>query len=285
MMKRLPPSKLRLSRAFTMIEIAISLAIIGFALVAIIGILPAGMSAQKENRQETIINQDATIWIDTIRSGARGADDLTNYVMAITNYVSTLRPDKTLMGAPQIYWFTRTSSGINTTPSSPGFPINNGYRIIGVLSTPKMLPAWSGGRLAGFTSNYVVAYVRSISGPASEKVPQRDPIVRDLGLSYRMVSEVTSAPYDTNWVNAAVYPTNSQQYSNTVYYSNVVMNLQTNLHDLRLIFRWPVLPNGEARPGWQVYRTMVSGPITNEPGPGLGYYFFQPRTYLQVKAP
>ena len=38
--------------AFTMVEIALSLAVIGFALVAVIGILPIGMNVQKENRQE-----------------------------------------------------------------------------------------------------------------------------------------------------------------------------------------------------------------------------------------
>src|ERR1044071_7522043 len=72
--------------AFTMIEIAISLAVIGFALVAIIGILPQGMTVQKENRQETIINQDAYMFLEAIRNGGRGFDDLTNYVVAITNY-------------------------------------------------------------------------------------------------------------------------------------------------------------------------------------------------------
>ena len=69
-----------------MIEIAISLAIIGFALVASIGILPTGMNVQKANRQETIINQDATVLLETVRNGARGLNDLTNYVYAITNY-------------------------------------------------------------------------------------------------------------------------------------------------------------------------------------------------------
>jgi type II secretory pathway pseudopilin PulG len=283
MMNGLSPSKRRPSQAFTMIEIALSLAIIGFALVAIIGILPAGMSAQRENRQETIINQDATIWIDAIRSGARGDDDLVNYVMAITNFVQDLRPNMTRAGLPRTNWYTTSASGIGTTPSSPGFPINTGYRIIGLLSTPKLIPTYSSGRLAGFTSNFVVAYVRSISGPASYSYPQRDTSVRDLGLSYRMVSEVTAAPFDTNSINAAMYPTNSPQYTNAILYSNVVMNLQTNLHDLRLIFRWPVLPNGDARPGWQVYRTMVSGPIANDPG--TPFFFIQPRTYLQVKAP
>src|SRR6185295_11838839 len=76
----------RSESAFTMVEIAISLAIIAFALVAIIGVLPLGLDVQKENRQETIINQDAGYFMDAIRNGARGLDDLTNYVTGITNY-------------------------------------------------------------------------------------------------------------------------------------------------------------------------------------------------------
>src|SRR5713226_956163 len=62
------------SSAFTMVEIAISLAVIGFALVAIIGILPSGTNVQKENREETIIGQDASLFIDAIRSGTKGMD-------------------------------------------------------------------------------------------------------------------------------------------------------------------------------------------------------------------
>src|SRR5450756_474530 len=65
----------RSQRAFTMVEIAISLAIIGFAMVAIIGVLPIGMTVQKDNREETVINQDATVFINAIRNGARGLDD------------------------------------------------------------------------------------------------------------------------------------------------------------------------------------------------------------------
>ena len=68
-----------------MVEIAICLAIIGIALVAIIGVLPIGLNVQKDNREETLIDQDATVFMENIRNGARGLDDLTNYVMAITN--------------------------------------------------------------------------------------------------------------------------------------------------------------------------------------------------------
>jgi type II secretory pathway pseudopilin PulG len=72
---------------FTLVEIALCLAIIGFGLVAIIGVLPAGLNVQKENRDETIINHEASMWVEAIRNGARGLDDLTNYVIAITNIV------------------------------------------------------------------------------------------------------------------------------------------------------------------------------------------------------
>ena len=70
-----------------MIEIAISLAVIGVALVAIIGVLPIGMNVQKDNREETDIDQDATTFSEAIRGGASSpfGADLTNYVYAITN--------------------------------------------------------------------------------------------------------------------------------------------------------------------------------------------------------
>ena len=154
-------------RAFTMIEIAISLAIIGFALAAIVGILPIGMNVQKENRQETIVNQDGQVFMDLIRNGARGLDDLTNYVYVISNSISGY----TTKGAMDVrtfsYRYTTTNS---TTPSQ--FPLTNGLRIIGLLSTPTYIPRYdANGNYIGYFSNRVSAFVRSMSGLASEKYP------------------------------------------------------------------------------------------------------------------
>ena len=70
------------AQGFTMIEIAICLAIIGVALVGIIGVLPYGMNTQRDNREETVIGQDANMLVELIRNGSHGADDLTNYVYA-----------------------------------------------------------------------------------------------------------------------------------------------------------------------------------------------------------
>jgi len=101
---------------FTMVEIAICLAIIGVALVAIIGVLPLGLRTQRDNREETIINQDATVFLEAIRNGARGLNDLTNYVYAVTNY-----------------W---TLFGANGTVIKGGGTINNGYTFANVSIAP-----------------------------------------------------------------------------------------------------------------------------------------------------
>ena len=108
---------------FTMIEIAIALGVIGFALVAIMGILPLGLNVQRDNRFETIINQDATYWLEAIRNGAQHAsidqDDLTNYVEQIQHYIPNVNatnpaaPYKLGNGGLGAYEFNSTSNIIS----------------------------------------------------------------------------------------------------------------------------------------------------------------------------
>ena len=279
------------ARGFTMIEIAISLAIIGFALVAIIGILPAGLNAQRDNRQETIVNQDASILMDAVRNGERGLDDLTNYVVSITNYLTDFTPAGN-SGPLTQFGYTLQVSTKNGAPTSPQFRLTNGFNIIGLLSTPKIVVHPSG---RGYTSNHVVAIFRSMSGPASEKPPQANPIMQDLALTYRVIADVSD--YNTNyynpgWTNFSGLSTNDIAYTSRSNYMILVRNFQTNLHDLRLTFLWPMLPNGvlPERHNRQIYRTTVAGrllqpnvgavasgglPASNDP-----FWLFQPRTFF-----
>lgn len=67
------------SAAFTMIEIAIAISVIAFALVAIMGVMPAGMQVQRDNRQDTIINGDGTYLLEAIRGGAENIPDLVSF--------------------------------------------------------------------------------------------------------------------------------------------------------------------------------------------------------------
>jgi type II secretory pathway pseudopilin PulG len=285
----------RSERAFTMIEIAISLAVIGFALVAIIGILPTGMQVGRDNREETIINQDLSVFLDAIRNGERGLDDLTHYVYAITN-VDTQYGAQGNVLRQDTNGYTYVGSTLNNSPMSPAFPINTGMRIVGLLSRPKY--TWTGGvRVPILHSNYVAAYVRSISGGANEKYPQTNPTVQDLGLSYRLALDVVPyASYDRDWTNYTAYlgsrNTNDWQWRSN--YWMTARNLQANLYDLRLTFRWPLLPNGGVGNGRQAFRTVAGGQLLEvPPPPGSGFptrapdslpytlYFFESRNYAK----
>jgi type II secretory pathway pseudopilin PulG len=259
-----------------MVEIAICLAVIGIALVAIIGVLPIGMNTQRDNREETIINQDATVFIEAIRGGARGLDDLTNYVYAITNTWTSYKPDGTLNNNG-FNGYNYSSSFIALTYySSFGSPINSGTNIIGLLSTPEFTDV-NGTPLANITginyySNHIVAYVRSISGPAVEKPPQpSDSIIREDSFGYRILCVNAPVAVDTNIFGL---PAAQQLYTK---------QLAANLHELRLTFLWPQLPNGKVGPGRQTFRTMVAGQVLKTSGPGnMPVYFYQSQSFVNV---
>jgi type II secretory pathway pseudopilin PulG len=276
--------------AFTMIEIAISLAVIGFALVAIIGILPTGMNVQRENREETIINQDAMVLLDAIRYGARGMDDLTNYVEGIT--ISTRELNRNMQTTfSQDVTYTTTNS---TSPDN--FGLLSGLRIVGLLSTPKYQPPIADPRDL-IVSNYVVATIRAMSGLASEKVPQVNRDIHDLSFRYKVfVDIVPYAPILTNGFTPGFYEniTNNPAFSITnnpaahdaaLNSAAVMRNTQANLYDVRLTFRWPVLPNGSVGGGRQVFRVLAGGAlvVTRDQPKLTPIFFLEPRTY--VKAP
>ena len=125
----------------------------------------------------------------------------------------------------------------------------NGAHIIGLLSTPKYMTchAPANNLFNGGYSNHIVAYVRSISGPAVEKPPQDNAILTGDSFSYRIVCE--NAPVRVH--RPRMLPCLRFRQS------------PRNLHELRLTFLWPMLPNGQlpARPGRQTFRALVAGQI------------------------
>ena len=255
------PASIGKASAFTMIEIAICLAIIGFALVAIIGVLPYGMNTQRDNREETVINQDATVLLEAIRSGTHGADDLTNYVYAVVN-----------TGAPQVGYFNPTLAGqMNFTPAVAYPSLNwkstltSGTNIVGLMSTPEYVNGFS---------NHIIAYVRSISGLAAEKPPQDNNIMVGDTFSYRVYCVNAAVAYDTNSLPLAGF---NRQLSGVV--GNV--NKLGNMHELRMTFLWPQLPNGNVGNGHQTFRVSVAGQLSYQPTNNMDLYFYQPQSFIQ----
>jgi type II secretory pathway pseudopilin PulG len=239
-----------------MVEVAISLAIIGVALVAIIGVLPIGMNTQRDNREETTVNQDATVLLEAIRNGSQGADDLTNYVYAITNYSARFDTNGVFLNYATYGYDNRAASYLT-----------NGANIIGLMSTPEFtrggqpIPnVYNGGR-----SNHIVAYVRSMSGVAAEKPPQDSDIMRDNSFTYRVLCVNAPTPMDL----LPLVPLAQQPYARQIF---------INQHELRMTFLWPQLPNGKVGSGRLTFRATIAGQImqTND------LYFYQSQSFTNA---
>jgi hypothetical protein len=265
-----------------MVEIAICLAIIGFALVAIIGILPIGMSVQKDNREETVINFDAQYLMNAIRSGSLGQDELTNYIISITDTYTTYDA-KTNFQSSGVNWFGISTNGNGFYYTLAGIGntkpfLTNGLNIIGLLTTPK----WTQGAKGLIQSNFMQADFRAITGSPVDQGGSSSS--RDFAFSYRVFPEIV--PFGitdislTNWHNVAGL--SAADSTSRFAYATYATNLQPNLNEIRMRFRWPVLPNGQTGPGNQIYRSVVGGALrlTNSIPPTAPLYYFQPQTFV-----
>lgn len=174
--------------AFTMLELALCLGIIGVALVAIIGVLPTGMQVQRDNREDTIIYQDAGYFMAAMRGGDN------------TNMNDTL--------ATNLSWIKIYKNGILLDPKSTGgqYTYTNGSisgsDIIGMLSLPSAIYG-------------VQAKFWASTGPVASSAP----INRNFAFSYLLTPEVVaySAPL-------SVDPAYAEKLTNNLY--EVRLNLR-----------------------------------------------------------
>src|ERR1039458_4390209 len=247
--------------AFTMIEIAIALGVIGFALVAIIGVLPVGLSVQRESHQDTIVGQDGAFFLEAIRNGgpalgsgtSTSLDFLTNYVEQIK--ITSFNPVN-----------NTTTTNIYTTTN-----FTNGAMILGLLSTPEFGPG---------VMNSVTARIRGLTGAATEQSGSN----AVTAFKYYMNVEIVpfnSISFDSTDTNFADYnPTNTP----AGYAARFERVLETpylvhNLYELRLKFSWPIRPNGTAGQNRQAYRSLVSAHLLFNINNNMTNWFFQPNIY------
>jgi len=252
-MKTLPflvPSDRRTQRAFTLVEIVLSLAIIAIALVAIIGVLPIGLNVQAENQEESIISADAAIWMEAFRNGAQGMEYLAQddpggddfyidevkveQLVRIRNPLGhAYRDDAVDVGSSQTFYLTNFTSASN---------------LVGVLSLPKFpqnygtLPA-----NARYTNWNVYADVRALNGNLGDLAADMD-----FAFKYRMTPELV--------------PIQGLRPPHLSTTNGPLWIMETNLFELRLSFRWPLIigagGNYRAQTRFQKtldFRTLVSG--------------------------
>ena len=237
---------------FTMIELAICLGIIAFALVAIIGVLPVGINVQKDNREETVINQDGMFWMEAIRSGSTGMNDLTNHVVFIEIDPAQGSNQKVYRWEPLA---AKPGDGHMELPRGV-----QGAAIIGLLSMPAQADLigpvtvrnWPQINNESRIYNRVQAKVRAISGSAVDK----GEAAREMAFSYRLTSEVRPIRTMGDWGNLSG--------NKLAVDANRFRKL--NFYEIKLTFQWPEYRFGdEERPGpnKKVFRTVVAGRLVN----------------------
>jgi type II secretory pathway pseudopilin PulG len=250
------PQRRRGEAAFTMVEIALSIAVVAFAMVAILGVLPTGLQVQKDNREETIINADGTYILETIRSGYDRAGLLDDAIyMVSVNYRNGKRE---IFSAP------------NNQPLSSVAPRRDWdpQWLVGLLSTPKSLGNQG-------VSN-VVVWARALNNTAID----RDAEARDTAFKYRMLVEVEPT---------LAYPPALTNSLGTNDYRRVI-NIQQGLHEVRLTMQWPlfndqVTQTERAQVGThrRTFRTQIGGSQrffqTNVLGSDQILFYFQPSLY------
>ncbi len=234
---------------FTMIELAICLGIIAFALVAIIGVLPVGINVQKDNREETIINQDGMYWMEAIRSGATGLNELTNSIVFIEIKSSNSK----------VYRWEPVPAGAGDSHMELPRGVQ-GAGIIGLLSMPVQadlvgpvtVKNWPQINNQSKQYNRIRAKVRAISGSAVDK----GEAAKEMAFSYRLTSEVRPIRTMGDWGNISG--------DKTALDVNRFRKL--NFYEIKLTFHWPEYEfGGEERPGpnKKVFRTVAAGRLVN----------------------
>jgi hypothetical protein len=220
-----------------MVESALSLAVVAFALVAIMSVLPKGVTVQKENREDTLSNQEGHYWLEAIRTGGRGLHDITIYVeliQVITNYDGRVEfmpadtaklPSGTTVNLKGDFY-----TNLVLKPLSP----TDVMALLSILKTD----------LRSTTTNNIIAQVKAITGPAADQ----GALTNEFSFRYQLHTEIT--PYTSFLLN----------FANTPLGTNLLNN--PPLYDVRLVLRWPVTQRGSK---WAVgnnkktFRAKVAG--------------------------
>lgn len=266
----------RAADGFTMIEIAISLAIVAVAMVAILGILPAGLTVQRENREDTLIDLEAEYYLHLIKNSGMQFGPVnigshvdqvtitrTNHLTGISNQV--LYNQNLTVGLGNSWQSRQVIRKLLTTPawdlSSPDLQYIPDARF-----TPQ-------NGLVIEEENVVRAVARAIGGSGAELTPANS----DNAFRYEM--KISIHPVLTPAIFSGYGPNNRNSYvfddlSNTGPLGQGELlrqaALNQNLWDVELEINWPV-NNFDPTSGTYVtgnnsktYRTQVAGRLMQD---------------------
>jgi type II secretory pathway pseudopilin PulG len=208
---------------FTISEVVLAVGVVAFGLVAVLGVLPAGLSVHKDNREETIIRYEAEYWINAIRAGAQQFDALNQVEWAEIRVEETGSPEK-------VYRAHRNRLGGDGWDGSGNLngAINRGHLkqiywptdVIGWLSIPNG------------TVKTKTVLVRPLNSTLFDRIYGRKLLVADRS-SYNNIAK-----------NSTIYhplPGGDLAFAYLLEVKITKPDPSLELHKVELTFRWPVL--------------------------------------------
>ena len=233
-LQRLPHSR---RGGFTMTELALCIAVVSVALVAIIGVLPTGLTVQRHNREDTIVTEDGKVLMNAIRTASTNAANLLpqfDFILweryrgdAFGERVATPEFRRSFR---TVYW--DESAKLTAMGYTPPIVLTNVTQIVSLMSMPRYVSEND-----VLYINVVRAQVRAISGALTEKSirPQPNPAAsgpdgltldqrNEFAFRYLVTSEVTDVPIASVGSSVSQALATAQQ-----------------IHELALTFQWPVV--------------------------------------------
>lgn len=261
-------SSQRAERAFTLVEIVLSLAIIAIAMIAIIGVIPIGLNVQTDNQEESIISTDAGIWMEALSKGAQGMEYLVRDDSGGNDfYIDEVMIERIVRDLSTGLLVSSNKSYVQNFTSASN--------LIGVLSRPKYQRS-----INNLETNWnVYADVRALNGNLADTAADMD-----FAFKYRMTPELVPllGVHPDHLVSTNFNPTPQR-----------LLILETNLFELRLNFRWPLIVQAggsyRGQTNWAKnlsFRTQISGQqillenkVANELPVGDPLFFMVARQY------
>lgn len=231
-------TKLHLIRnlaAFTMVEIALAIAIVAFALVAIIGVLPTGLQVQRENREETILTQEAQLWLNLL---TRSTTEI-GYIIKHVELVERVSSQSRNRFLPNIDYHTSDE-------------------LLGLLTYPTDL----GGNNLDM-NRHSIAYVRAINSPLTDQSSSllgiQFSINTNTAFRYKLICRILNPPVSYT-LNTNINEVNIPEELKLLRSVNLKKTLliRNFTHHILLEFYWPVYlvgdPNSEGANAYRIGR-------------------------------
>lgn len=252
-----------------MVEIALAIGILGIALVAIVGVLPVGLNVQKENREDTLIEQEGDFFMNVlVNSQDFGRDSILGTGQRrLTNVVDQINVRYIDLETGLVTSDVTYDRG-NTSGLVAGW---NPRTVIGLLSRPYWTrDTWHTQRVE------TRAVARASVGSAMEQTP----LFEDFAFHYEMLVKIHpySSPYEMGGDSSLreemveLGPFGERE----LFRQESLMN---NLYQVTLEIRWPVTGAHDAGGAYtvgnnkRVFRRYVSGSLIEDARSPEMFYF------------